>query len=86
MYKIDKSIFIIYFSVYFYREIAQHIYCITKNLIDILSLFIYKIRPYPLLSLESDILITNVYFWQNVFISKQKYLRGWTRCPHCSGI
>ena len=23
---------------------------------------------------------------KNIFISRQKYLRGWTRCPHCSGI
>ena len=59
---------------------------LTTNLIDLLSLSIYFINPYPLFSLESDILITNVYFWQNIFISQQKYLRGWTRCPHCSGI
>ena len=74
--------------IYFYREIAQHLSfsCLTTNFIDLLSLSIYLISPYPLFSLESDILITNVYFWQNIFISRQKYLRGWTRCPHCSGI
>ena len=72
--------------IYFYRENAQHLSCLITNLMDLLSLSIYLISPYPLFSLESDILITNVYFWQNIFISRQKYLRGWTRCPHCSGI
>ena len=73
--------------IYFTEKLLNIFFsCLTTNLIDLLSLSIYLISPYPLFSLESDILITNVYFWQNIFISRQKYLRGWTRCPHCSGI